>query len=138
MTPIKVNKRPKQRGVELILTIPGSVPSLKNGKEIAMKSNGQRFVRSNDKVLAWKRMATTLLRQQFHGYKVTGYPITVELTFWYGSKVRRDLDNSAAGVMDALRDAGVIEDDSVQFVNKLILHYGGLDKERPRVEIRLC
>jgi Holliday junction resolvase RusA-like endonuclease len=123
---------------ELTLTIPGNVPSQKNGKMISFnRRTGQRFVRSNDRVLEWKAFAVKVLEDQFKGYMVTEYPLIVMLVFFFDNKRRHDLDNAAAGVMDALRDAGVIVDDNVNYVNVLSLHYGGLDKENPRVDIYL-
>lgn len=118
------------------LTIPGNVPSQKNGKEIAInRATGARFVRSNDRVTAWKQMAVTELAWQFQGYKITDYPVSCSLIFYFDNKRRHDLDNAAAGVMDALRDAKVIEDDNVAYVDCLTLQYGGIDKTNPRVEV---
>lgn len=131
------------------LIIDGNVPSQKNNKEIAInRKTGQRFVRSNDRVTAWKETATESLRKQFEGYKVSGYPIGITLIFFFDNERRHDLDNAAAGVMDALaygreidfegkpiKGTGVIVDDSVAFVDCLQLQYGGLDKINPRVEI---
>lgn len=90
---------------------------------------------SNPRVKAWQQSAVETLEQQFKGLQVTGYPIGVTLVFYYDSKRRKDLDNSAAGVMDALTKSGIITDDSVAFVDTLTLQYGGLDKLDPRVEI---
>lgn len=120
------------------LTIAGNVPSQKNGKEIAVnQATGRRFVRSNDRVTAWKEIAVSELRRQFNGYAVSGYPISVTLIFFFDNLRRHDLDNAAAGVMDALRDAEVITDDNVNYVDCLQLQYGGHDKLKPRVEIYL-
>lgn len=122
----------------MLLTIPGNVPSQKNGKEIAInRKTGQRFVRSNDRVKAWQTMAIAELERQFDGLVVSGYPITVALCFWFDNKRRHDLDNAAAGVMDALVKAGVLVDDNVNYVDCLTLQYGGIDKIKPRVEVFL-
>ena len=118
--------------------IPGNVPSQKNGKEIAFnRTTGRRFVRSNDRVIAWKEEAVMRLRIQSKGHKEPNYPITVALVFYFDNLRRHDLDNSAAGVMDALVAADIITDDNVNFVDCLTLQYGGHDKQNPRVEIFL-
>lgn len=117
------------------LTIPGNVPSQKNGKEIYRSGNGRMFVGSNSRVIRWKMMAAIELNRQFRGHKITAYPLTITLTFYFDNKRRHDLDNAAGGVMDALQASGVIEDDCVANVNALHLHYGGLNKTNPRVEI---
>jgi len=120
----------------MILTIPGNTPSQKNGKEIAInRKTGQRFVRSNDRVKEWRKMAALELLTQFRGYRVTDYPIDLNIVFWFDNERRHDLDNACAGVMDALVEAMVLEDDSVKFVSCLTLQYGGVDKENPRCEI---
>lgn len=120
----------------MMLTVPGNVPSQKNGKEIAInRKTGQRFIRSNDRVKAWQSIAVAELKRQFEGFVVTDYPIELTLVFWFDNLRRHDLDNAAAGVMDALSASGVIEDDNVKFVNTLTLQYGGVDKINPRTEI---
>lgn len=118
------------------LTISGEVPSQKNGKRIVRNGNFTRII-SSQRVLDWKSSAIEQLREQFNGFVVTNYPISMSIIFFYGTKRRKDLDNSAAGVMDALVKAEVITDDNVNYVDCLTLQYGGLDKENPRVEIYL-
>lgn len=95
------------------------------------------MVISNSRVKAWQGIAHEELTKQFAGLRVTGYPITLQLTFYFDNKRRHDLDNCAAGVMDALTKAGILEDDNVNCVDTLILKYGGIDKENPRAEIFL-
>jgi Holliday junction resolvase RusA-like endonuclease len=118
------------------LTVVGNVPSQKNGKEIAInRSTGQRFIRSNDRVKAWQESAIQQLMLQFMGYQITDYPIGITLVFFFDSERRHDLDNAAAGVMDALAKSGIITDDCVKYVDCLDLQYGGIDKINPRAEI---
>lgn len=116
------------------LVIPGNVPSQKNGKRIVKRGNRPILI-SSQAVLDWKEMAVAELQQQFAGYTITGYPISLTLEFYFDNKRRHDLDNAAAGVMDALSASGVIVDDSVAYVDTLILKYGGLDKQSPRAII---
>ncbi len=120
------------------LIIPGNTPSQKNNKEIAFnRATGRRFVRSNDRVMVWKEIAVTELQNQFRGYVVTDYPITIVLAFFFDNLRRHDLDNAASGVMDALVAAEVITDDNVNYIECLTLQYGGHDKLNPRCEIFL-
>lgn len=119
------------------LIIPGNVPSQKNGKNIRINQRtGKAFITSNDRVLIWKRMAVIELKQQSRGFVIgsTG-GLSVKLRFYFDNKRRHDLDNAAAGVMDALVSADILPDDSVAYVDNLILVYGGIDKTNPRVEI---
>lgn len=119
------------------LTIHGNTPSQKNNKEIAMRKDGTRFVRSNDRVKAWQQTAIQELALQFRGYKVTDYPISINLVFYFDNNRRHDIDNAAGGVMDALVKAAILEDDNVHFVECLTLQYGGIDKTNPRCEVYL-
>lgn len=77
------------------------------------------------------------LKEQFEGYKVTNYPISVTLIFFNPDNRRHDLDNQSSSVLDTLVKAGVIEDDNQTKIDSLQLHYGGIDKENPRCEIFL-
>jgi Holliday junction resolvase RusA-like endonuclease len=120
------------------LTITGNTPSQKNNKEIAFNpKTGKRFVRSNDRVKEWQKSAILELKQQFRGLVVTDYPIAVSICFWFDNDRRHDLDNAAAGVMDALVKAEVLTDDNVKFVECITLQYGGIDKNNPRAEVYL-
>ena len=118
------------------LIIDGNVPSQKNGKVISVnRKTGARFIRSNDRVKSWQEQAVLELTRQFDGYVITKYPISVTIIFYFDNLRRHDLDNAAAGCMDALVKSKIIEDDNVKFVDCLTLQYGGLDKVRPRAEI---
>lgn len=128
------------------LVISGNTPSQKNGKEISGIKlidrsrnlwQGKPFLRSNKRVKDWQEIAIQELSLQFHGYRVTGYPIDLNIVFYFDNERRHDLDNAAAGVMDALVKAGIIEDDNMKYVSCLTLQYGGVDKTNPRAEIYL-
>lgn len=118
------------------LVIEGNVPSQKNQKKVAYnRATGKPFIMSSKTVQEWKKQAVASLALQFSGYKVTSYPIGVTIIFYFDNKRRHDCDNVAAGVMDSLTQAGVIEDDSVSYVDCLTIQYGGVDKVNPRAEI---
>lgn len=118
------------------LVVPGNVPSQKNQKIISRNNaTGRPFLRSSPQVKAWQKIAFLELRSQFSGYKMTDYPVSCTLIFYFDNARRHDLDNAASGVMDALVAAEVIEDDNVNCIDCLTLQYGGIDKINPRVEI---
>jgi len=120
------------------LTISGDVPSLKNQKQIFInKRTGKPFITSSQRSKEWQAHANIELVKQFEGYKVSGYPISIAMEFYYGSKRAKDLDNSASAVLDALVHAGIIEDDNFNYIDNLSISYGGYDKENPRVIIFL-
>ncbi len=118
------------------LVISGNVPSQKNNKVIAYNRRSNKpFIRSNARVKDWQRRAVAELIDQFDGYVTSGYPIDLSFTFYYQDRRRRDLDNSVSSVLDVMVKAEVIEDDSVDFINKIEAIFGGVDKANPRVEI---
>jgi len=120
------------------LVIDGDVPSLKNSKQIFVnRRTGKPFITSSNNSKVWQASAENQLRDQFKGLKVSDYPINIAMTFYYGSKRRKDLDNSCNSVMDALVHAGIIEDDNIVYVDNISLSFGGYDKDNPRVEIFL-
>ena len=121
----------------MILTVSGDTPSLKNSKQIFRGKNGRPFITSSNASKEWRYKAVRELAEQFKGYKVTEYPITLRLIFYRSTLRRFDLDNAAGGVLDALVEAGVIEDDSFNHIEYLHLKYGGVDKNNPRAEIHL-
>lgn len=118
------------------LTIKGNVPSQKNRKIISMNPKTKRpFLRSAPAVKEWQESALLQLKQQWRGYKMTGYPINVTLVVYYDNLRRHDLDNALSTVMDALVAAEIIEDDSTAFVECITISFGGHDKVDPRVEV---
>lgn len=120
------------------LTVLGDVPSLKNSKQIfTNRTTGKPFITSSNNSKVWQAEAKRQLQEQFRGLSVTDYPINIAMTFYYGTKRRKDLDNSCSGVMDALVASGIIIDDDVAHIDTISLSFGGYDKLNPRVEIYL-
>ena len=118
------------------LEIKGNTPALKNAKQIFVnKRTGKPFITSSNLSKEWQASAKAQLREQFEGYKVTGYPISIAMEFFFKTKRAKDLDNAATSVLDALVHAGVIEDDNINYVDTLSISFGGYDKENPRVNI---
>ena len=77
------------------------------------------------------------LKKQFSGFRVTDYPIAIEMVFYDGDLRRHDLDNQCSSILDTLVKAEILEDDDQKHVNSIRLTYGGLDRENPRCEIFL-
>lgn len=122
----------------MMLTIKGNVPSQKNRKIISRnRATGRPFLRSAPAVKEWQESALYQLARQWKGFKMSDYPISMVVVVYFDNLRRHDLDNALGSVMDALVAAGVIEDDSVAFVDCISVQYGGHDKENPRVEIHL-
>lgn len=118
------------------LTVSSSTPSQKNRKIISMnRGTGRPFLRTAPQVKAWHDKAVLELREQFKGYKIVDYPINLAVVFFYDSKRRHDLDNALSSIMDVMVEAGIITDDSTDYVDNIDISFGGYDKENPRAEI---
>lgn len=61
--------------------------------------------------------------------------IALRYTFYMPDKRRRDLSNCLKAPEDYLVSQGFIEDDNFNCVYKVVLVFGGIDREAPRVEI---
>lgn len=120
------------------LVINGNVKSKKNNKMVAYnRKSGKPFILTKKDTDDYMNDAIRQMKDQFQGYEITEYPITIQMSFYYKTKHRKDIDNSATTILDCMKTAGIIEDDDVSHVNELYLHFAGYDKENPRVEIFL-
>lgn len=115
------------------LVIPGNTPSKKNSKQITVRG-GRPIVRCSDRYAQWNEAAVMTLRVQARGRKFTDCKIMI--SFYYGDRRKRDIDNGVASVFDTLKDAGIIEDDNYSLIPKCYVesHY---DKDNPRAEITI-
>lgn len=58
--------------------------------------------------------------------KAAGETYTVEIRITQPNMIRRDLDNQASTIMDALTRSGAIADDCWQFVRRITVEAGGV------------
>lgn len=120
------------------LVVTGNVKAKKNNKTMAMnRKTGKMFPMTDKATTEYMKDAIFQLRTQFAGNKITGYPISVQMVFYYQTKHRKDIDNSMSTILDCMKTAEIIEDDDCEHVNELYAFFGGYDKENPRVEIIL-
>lgn len=115
-----------------MITLLGQVPSLKNNKQLFInRRTGKHFITSSKSAKNWTAHAMIQLEQE---PAIADYPIKLSATFYCKDNRRRDLDNMLSTTLDALRHAGVLEDDNWQLIPEITLR-GALDKKNPRVEI---
>ena len=120
------------------LVVSGNVKAKKNNKTMAVnRKTGKMFPMTDKATTDYIKDAVNQLRDQFKGYKISGYPISVQMVFYYPTKHRKDIDNSASTILDCMVKSEVIKDDDCQHVNELYCYFGGYDKDNPRVEILL-
>lgn len=60
---------------------------------------------------------------------------SVQFNIFAGNEIRRDLDNQASTLLDAMTKAGAIPDDSIKFLKTIIINHKGIDRIDPRAEI---
>ncbi len=129
---------------EITLTYQGTVTAKKNSKQIIFNRRTHRpMLISNHRAKKQEGdMALEFLLQAKDNRWYIGrdrenraYHITMKI--WNKDRRRRDLDNQATAILDALTNAQVIPDDSVEYVPMLNVEYMGIDRENPRAEVKI-
>lgn len=69
--------------------------------------------------------------------KDNGWRYAIDFKIYAGNAIRRDLDNQASTLLDALVKAGALPDDSTKFLEKITVQHMGLDKYDPHVDIEI-
>ena len=124
----------EEETTKLSFTLGGQVPAQKNSKTVAYnRATGKPFIMSNDNVRVWK-VATAY---DIPAGSVIHGSVEVEITLWNKDARKRDIDNMATSILDLLKNNGVIDDDNCFIVKKLIVIFGGVDREQPRAEINI-
>lgn len=129
---------------ELQLTYHGVVTAKKNSKQIIWNRRIMRpMIISNHRA---KKQEGDMVEQfallaYEEGWKCgedrADSTFKIEISIWNKDRRRRDLDNQATAILDALVLAGIIPDDGVEYVPELHVRYEGLDKEDPRAVIKI-
>jgi Holliday junction resolvase RusA-like endonuclease len=109
------------------------VPSLKNSKQLFTNpKTGKTFITSSTRAKEWFVDAHWQLKGKS---PVSAYPVAITMIFYFKNNRKHDLDNVCSTVLDGIKKAGIIEDDSYEHVCPITLDFGGVDKTDPRVEI---
>ena len=125
--------------MKLCLMYHGVIYSKKNNKRIVTNKYTQKPIivssvraKSNEWNMADEFKAQAL---EAHWQPEEGARYVVRIQIWEKDRTRRDLDNQATSILDALVLAGIIPDDSVSCVVKLSVAYMGIDKYDPHADI---
>lgn len=136
--------------MKLCLTYYGVIYSKKNSKRIITNHRTQRpMIVSSERAKAMEQDMASQFATQFsklfdsnylHPQPVEtcqGKPLKVSISIWEKDRTRRDLDNQATSILDALVEAGVIADDSVKVVQELNVRMMGIDKFDPHATVEI-
>ena len=123
----------------LDLTYHGVVYSKKNNKSIVVnRCTGRPQIISNQRVREMEVAMTREVQAQAAKAKwEANTDTTYEVSIFIRTKdrTRRDLDNQATSILDALVAAKIIPDDSMKYVISLQVEFMGVDKNDPRAEV---
>lgn len=113
------------------ITLLGDVPSKKNAKQIVYV-RGKPIIVSSSRFKLWNNTSLKAVKAFYRGLNVKNVE-SIIMTIFPSSKRKADLSNKFESVADLLVDAGIIEDDNWFIVPKVVLLFGGVDKQNPRV-----
>lgn len=120
----------------------GVIYSKKNSKQIITnRRTGKPQIISNARALNMERDMIMQFREQDRlktlKTPLNGNKYSVHIVIYEPDHRRRDLDNQMTSLLDALVAAGVLTDDSCDYVTRLSVELGGYDKQDPRAEIEV-
>lgn len=115
----------------------GTIYSKKNSKQI-IRAGGRMMLVSNPKAKRNENeMSAEFSLQVIKSHWKPKGSYSVSMYFWRDSNVRRDLDNLATSVLDALVKGGALEDDNINNVNELHIYDMGVSKQLVGVGVHL-
>lgn len=126
-----IRRKPKYPNQEFRVTIPLAI----SVNHLYIFKKGRRFMTKKGEEYMKQVMAIAYSEVQKQNYKLEdeGVWLVAELTFYFPDKRRRDCHNMHKLVMDALEYIAFKED---RWLLVRDMHVG-LDKENPRIEVRI-
>lgn len=120
-------------GVRLVYH--GLVRAKKNSKRIIRnRRTGKMVLISSDAAVVSENDMILQFKTQRPRYDIPS-PVRIHMDIYEPDRTRRDLDNQATSVLDALVRSGCIEDDSIKYVTELKVRLAGIDKHDPRAVV---
>jgi len=119
-----------------------SIPLYTYIKSKKFNLNLNEYRNSHYRVLAKaKKNVEKIIFLKLRGAPKIAAPAKVTITLWKEGKRRRDLSNVCSiadkFALDAIVKCNIIEDDNCQVVPFVEYIYGGIDRENPRIHIKL-
>ncbi len=118
-----------------MIEIKGRIPSKKNARQ-ALNFGGRCILVPNKLYKQWHKDAMAQIDQSsLFTQRIEQLGKEIRIVIYAPDARKFDLTNKAESIMDLLVDAKILEDDNYEFVPRLILEFGGIDRENPRAEI---
>lgn len=117
------------------IILEGRIPSKKNSRIMVFKNRRRPISIPKPEYTEWVKKQSLALSNNVPKRSIDLCSIT--MTFFFPDKRRADLSNKCEGITDLLVDNKIIRDDDWTCVNNLHLVSGGIDREKPRVEIEI-
>ena len=116
----------------------GVIVAKKNNKRIMRAPNGRPWIASSQEAKAQEQIMAYEFEKQAkeHGWQAnekTAYRVVIGIV--EPDKRRRDLDNQATAILDALVLAGILPDDDNKHLQDLHIFTLGYDKHDPHARI---
>ena len=121
---------------EITLVYRGTVYSKKNSKRIVRnKRTGRMSLISSEAAQGNERDMANQFKSQVK--KQIDFPCEIDIKIFEPNFTRRDLDNQATSILDALKASEVIIDDDFKHVPAVSVKFGGVNNQNPRAEITI-
>ena len=115
----------------------GTIYSKKNSKQIVRVGQKMFLVSSPNAKNCEQSMSAEFSLQVIKAKWRPQGKYSVSMYFWRKNNVRKDLDNMATSVMDALVLAGALEDDNINNVGERHVYDMGVDKDKEGVSVHI-
>ena len=121
---------------EVALVYYGTVYSKKNSKRIIRNRKTGRMALVSSEVAQENEIdMANQFKRQAKG-QIT-FPCEVHIKIYEPNFTRRDLDNQATSILDALKVSEVIADDDFKHVSAVSIRFGGVNSQNPRAEVTI-
>jgi len=117
------------------ITLFGTPRTKKNSQRFITLKDGRRFLLQSKLYLEYEKDCLKQITGDMQ--KKIDYPIELELTIYKQDKRLSDLVGYAQSIQDILVKGKVLKDDNYKIIKSVKTIFGGIDKENPRVEIKL-
>ncbi len=96
----------------MVLTLTGRIASKKNSKRVFRnRYTGKTIVTSSKAFATWHESALLHIKATTRLAKPLEGDLRLDIYFYLKGRIRADIDNMTASLLDLLADAGIIEND---------------------------